>query len=451
MMNLSLPYVASTLADALLAGPPDPGSQLQRMSFVLGGPASWMTPLARQIERRFGTHWHLLARPTLSHFIAQAPGFIAAWRSETPPRVLRVLKPPPVQQAAPPWLRGAALPHLRTLKDLADWLELHPDELEWFADRWRVSSSQANGPLHHYAYKVVEKRDGRCRIIEMPKSNLRALQRKVLHGLLDRVPAHDSAHGFRQGRSTLTFAAPHVGREVVIRFDLTDFFASVHAGRVHAMWRALGYPLEVARRLTALCTNRVPAARLLAPDLRERLDWQERRRYRDRHLPQGAPTSPALANLCAYRLDCRLAGLARSVGARYTRYADDLAFSGDAELARMAARLSVRAMAIAIEEGFSVNLRKTRVMRAGARQHLAGVVVNEHLNLARPEFDRLKAVLNNCVRHGAQSQNRDAHDDFRAHLAGRVAHAESVNGKRAVKLRALFERIRWEDACEPAA
>jgi hypothetical protein len=342
-------------------------------------------------------------------------------------------------------LHDAVLPQLPTLGDLAEWLELEPDELDWFADRWRVPAQNAGTPLHHYSYKVVDKRDGRCRIIEVPKSRLRALQRKVLHGLLDRVPAHDAVHGFRRGRNTVTFAAPHAGKAVVIRFDLKDFFASVHAGRVYSAIRALGYPLGVAWALTALCTNRVPSGRLLAPDVRDRIDWQERQRYRNRHLPQGAPTSPALANLCAFRLDLRLAGLARSLGATYTRYADDLAFSGGDDLARMAGRLEIRVAAIAIEEGFAVNLRKTRVMRRGARQHLAGVVVNSHPNLARPAFDALKAVLTNCVRHGAASQNRERHADFRAHLAGRVAQAVMVNARRGAKLKGIFDQIGWDE------
>lgn len=429
----------------MLAGSAEPAGMVERMTLVLGESAAWMEGLARHMAKRFATRWESVGRKEVSTVVAGMPGFVSAWRSDEPPRVVRVLTRPPFQRPPPPWLRDVALPQLPTLGDLAAWLDIEADELDWFADRWRVPAHSAATPLHHYAYKAIEKRDGRCRIIEIPKPRLRGLQRKVLSGLLDRIPVHDSVHGFRRGRNIVTFAAPHAGKAVVMRFDLTDFFASVHAGRVYSVFYALGLPQAISQALTALCTNRVPSGRLLAPDLRERIDWQERQRYRNRHLPQGAPTSPALANLCAFRLDLRLAGLARSVGATYTRYADDLAFSGDDELARMADRLRIRVAAIAIEEGFVVNLRKTRVMRRGGRQHLAGLVVNSHENVARPEFDALKAVLTNCIRHGPRSQNRDDHADFRAHLAGRVAHVVMVNAGRGKKLRALLERIEWDE------
>jgi RNA-directed DNA polymerase len=441
----SLQFVTCTIADAMLAGSPEAATMVERMTLVLGERADWMNGLARRVAKRFGSRWDSVESKELSKVIAETTGFVSAWRGESRPKVVRVLPRPPLQRLPPPWLHDVALPQLPTLGDLAAWLEIEPDELDWFADRWRVPAQSAGTPLHHYSYKVIEKRDGRCRIIEVPKSRLRTLQRKVLHGLLDRVPAHDAVHGFRRGRNTVTFAAPHAGKAVVIRFDLTDFFASVHAGRVYSAIRALGYPMETTRAMTALCTNRVPSGRLLAADVRDRIDWLERQRYRNRHLPQGAPTSPALANLCAFRLDLRLAGLARSLGATYTRYADDLAFSGGDDLARMAERLEIRVAAIAIEEGFAVNLRKTRVMRRGARQHLAGVVINSHPNLARPEFDMLKAVLTNCVRHGPVSQNRDGHRDFHAQLAGRVAHAVMVNAARGAKLKRIFEQIEWDE------
>jgi len=166
--------------------------------------------------------------------------------------------------------------------------------------------------------------------------------------------------------------------------------------------------------------------------------------YSRPHLPQGAPTSPALANLCTYRVDCRLAGLAKSAGAEYTRYADDLAFSGSEALERRIERFSTHVAAILLEEGFAVNHRKTRIMRRGVRQHLAGLVANQHVNVIRSDFDRLKATLTNCVRLGPESQNRDARSHFRLHLDGRVAFVEMVNPARGARLRRILEQIRWQ-------
>src|SRR5262249_14700514 len=154
---------------------------------------------------------------------------------------------------------------------------------------------------------------------------------------------------------------------------------------------------------------------------------------------------PALANLCAYRLDCRLNALARSLGAGYTRYADDLAFSGGPDLERSARRFQVQVCRIALEEGFEVHTRKSRFMRQGVCQRLAGVVVNDHPNVRRQEYDRLKAILTNCSRRGPATQNRDGHADFRGHLAGRIAYVAMLSPARAERLRALFAQIRWDE------
>lgn len=90
-----------------------------------------------------------------------------------------------------------------------------------------------------------------------------------------------------------------------------------------------------------------------------------------------------------------------------------------------------------------VTHRKTRLMRQGVRQHLAGLVVNTHENVMRPDFDRLKATLTNCVRSGPASQNREAHPEFRSHLEGRVTFVEAINPAKAVRLRRIFEQIEW--------
>jgi hypothetical protein len=214
---------------------------------------------------------------------------------------------------------------------------------------------------------------------------------------------------------------------------------------VQAFFRTAGYPDAVADLLGGICTNAAP--RRMWKTLGKGLDplamAEARALYAFRHLPQGAPTSPALANLCAYRVDCRLTGLADAAGATFTRYADDLAFSGGAEFARGVERFALRAAAILLEEGFAVHHRKTRLMRQGVRQYLAGLVTNEHINVVRADFDRLKAILTNCVRHGAESQNRDGHPAFRMHLVGRVGFVEMVNPVKGARLRKIFERIEW--------
>jgi hypothetical protein len=332
------------------------------------------------------------------------------------------------------------VPALATTAALAEWLGLTPGQLDWFADCQGREARHPPGPLRHYGYRWLAGRSGKRRLLEQPRARLKALQRRVLHGILDLVPAHDAAHGYRQGRNVVSYAAAHARREIVLRLDLRDFFASVGAARVRALFRAAGYPAEVARSLAGLCTNVVPADVWDEGGLGQGAAWE---RFRRPHLPQGAPTSPAVANLCAYRLDRRLAGLAAKLGAAYTRYADDLAFSGGAELARSARRFQVAVCRVALEEGFEVNTRKTRFMRRSGRQQLAGVVVNEGANCRRDLYDRLKATLTNCVRHGPAGQNRDGAADFRARLAGQVAQLGQLNPGRGARLRALFEQIDW--------
>ena len=323
------------------------------------------------------------------------------------------------------------VPAIVTPGDLADWLALTPAELDWFADLKAFGYKKRNSKLRHYRYRVLDKGDGAIRVIEAPKPRLKWIQQRILAGILDRIPPHPAAHGFVKGRSVKTFAAPHVSQRVVLRMDLRDFFPSISGVRIQTLFRALGYPEKVADLLGGIATNAVPRDVCRAP------------MYARPHLPQGAPTSPALANICFYRADCRLAGLAESAGARYTRYADDLAFSGGEDFDRRVERFSAHVAAILHEEGFAVHHRKTRIMRQGVRQHLAGVVANRRLNIWRADYDRLKAILTNCVRHGPTGQNRDGHTDFRAHLEGRVSYVESINPEKGRKLREILRRIAW--------
>ncbi len=331
------------------------------------------------------------------------------------------------------------IPRIATAGGLADWLGLSVEHLDWFADSARTLKHAPDVELHHYAYIWTAKRSGGERLIEAPKPRLRDVQRRILRDILDQVPVHDAAFGFVQGRNCAAAAAKHAGEDVVLTVDLRAFFLNTRMGRVHGIFRCLGYPTTVARLLTGLCATTTPRD----VTMRDGVDHETRQRLIGLHLPQGAPTSPALANLVAHRLDTRLTGLARRFEARYTRYADDLTFSGDQAFRNEVPRFLKVIVEIAADEGFTLNPAKTRIMPRHSRQTVTGIVVNDHINAARPDYDMLKATLTNCARRGPTSQNRDGHADFRAHLDGRITWIENLNLRRGEKLRRIFDAIAW--------
>jgi hypothetical protein len=304
--------------------------------------------------------------------------------------------------------------------------------------------------LRNYRYALIPRQSGLPRVLEAPKARLKEVQRWILREILDHVPAHEAAHGFTPGRSALTHAGRHTGRAVVLRLDLQDFFASISAARVFGIFRTLGYAPSVAHVLTGLTTNTIPQAvwhvvpapadpRLVQPRF-----WLGRQ-LATPHLPQGAPTSPALANLAAFKLDRRLTGLAGALELRYSRYADDLTFSGSGRLRRGRARFEALVAEIARGEGFTLNPRKSVLRGRAGRQSVCGVVVNVTPNVTRSDYDTLKAILHNAARHGPDSQNRAGIADFEAHLHGRISWVASLNPARGEKLRQRFAEISWED------
>jgi RNA-directed DNA polymerase len=434
--------VARALATAFLAGRFDIDGCVDRGAQLLGRRWRWLRPLARRISDAFDGR----ARPRqieLVGFLRCDRGFLRA-TEESELRLFDRLAGPPTMSpvaAAASW----GVPEIRSPGKLAAWLGIAVNDLEWFADLRSLEYKRNKGRLRHYHYRTMSKRFGQIRLIESPKTRLKEIQRRILADILDHIPPHASVHGFRRGRSVRTFAAPHTGKRVVVRIDLQDFFPSISAARVQALFRTAGYPEQVADLLAGLCTNSAPTdvwdsvAIESTPAQTRQACWL----YSKPHLPQGAPTSPALANLAAYRMDCRLSSLARSAGAIYTRYADDLAFSGDRDFERGVQRFHLHVCAIAMEEGFTVHHRKTRIMRSGVRQRLAGVVVNEHVNVIRADYDRLKATLTNCIRHDVESQNRTKCEDFRGQLLGRIAFVAMLNPNRGSRLRTLFDQIEW--------
>ena len=266
------------------------------------------------------------------------------------------------------------------------------------------------GPGSGYVEFEIAKAKGGTRRIAAPRKQLRTVQRAILDQILARVPVHDACHGFVAKRSTVTNARPHEGSALVVKLDLKDFFPTVHYRRVRGLFTLLGYSEEVANVLAGLTTYR--------PKDGDRVVWPG-------VLPQGAPTSPAIANLTCRRLDQRLATLARKLGATYTRYADDLTFSFATMPEVRLGRFLWFVDAICEQEGFLERPDKRRILRAKHQQRITGIVVNNGIHVPRADRKRFRAILHNCKKFGVASQAK-GRTDFEAYLAGYAAYVHMV-------------------------
>jgi hypothetical protein len=236
------------------------------------------------------------------------------------------------------------------------------------ASRLGVELDRLRALRPEYRIFSIPKRSGGLRRIAAPLEPLKATQRVILRRVLRRLAAHPAALGFERGQSIVTNALRHEGKAIVVRMDLKDFFASTKSEKVRDFFLRIGWGKEPSEILTALTTH-------------------------EGCLPQGAPTSPRLANLVNHRLDARLHGLARKLGAVYTRYADDLTFSFEEDDPSRTHALLRAVPRIVRSEGYDVHLRrKLHIRRRHDRQVVTGLVVNRRVNLPRPTRRWLRAV-----------------------------------------------------------
>jgi retron-type reverse transcriptase len=314
--------------------------------------------------------------------------------------------------------------HLPALANLADLRELlgirSPAQLGWML----LATDQNDGP---YTRFTIPKRDGSERAICAPKPQLLWVQRRLLEQVLAKVPAHAAAHGFIPGRSTVTNARPHLGAALLVKFDLRDFFPTIHYYRVLGLFARLGYTVDDARFGTADDSRRV------APTLARLCSYTpDAKAWHLGHCPQGAPTSPAISNLVCRRLDARLSGLAKRNGGVYTRYADDLTFSFKQDKVDLG-RFRWWVDQVCQQEGFSVHQAKFHVIRAAQRQVVTGIVVNDVLRVPRDERRRFRAILHNCKAHGVESQAR-GRANFAGWLRGYASYIHMVHPEEGVAL-----------------
>jgi RNA-directed DNA polymerase len=289
----------------------------------------------------------------------------------------------------------------------------------------------------HYKRFGIRKKSGGMRIISAPMPRLKAAQYWVLHNVLNELNYHEAAHGFVKDHSILTNAKEHLNKDVVVNIDLKDFFPSIHFKRVKGLFHKLGYSEKISTIFSLLCTE---------PEVEEvELDGKTYFVAKSkRALPQGAPTSPAITNLLCYKLDCRLRGVANAMGFFYTRYADDITFSGNGEAAAKVQQLLWRLHRIIKEEGFTIHPKKVHVMRKGARQEVTGIVVNQQPGINRKTLHRFRALLNNIEKEGIEGKKWKG-GNLVAEITGYAEFVSMVKPQQGAKFKEQVKRIMQRD------
>ena len=258
-------------------------------------------------------------------------------------------------------------------------------------------------PSDHYYSCVIPKANGTSRRLQVPDALLKGIQRNILHNCLETLPVSSSAMAYRPGLGVRSNGAAHVGQTQVLNLDIWHFFDSIDFAQVYrwAFPESL-YPPEIRGLLTSLCC------------------------YRGR-LPQGAPTSPAISNLVMHEFDEAIGSWCKERGIIYTRYCDDLTFSGAfaaGEVKQLAARYLYRL-------GMTLNRQKTRLAFSHQRQLVTGVVVNAKVQTTRAYRRQLRQTLYYCRKWGLAEHFRHSGDTDYLPLgeAGLKRYAQTLLGQ----------------------
>ena len=267
----------------------------------------------------------------------------------------------------------------KTIQDLATCLEVHPGHLKY----WLYTKPSHKG----YVEFEVPKKSGGVRLISVPPNNFKILQNK-LKSILERIyKPKVSTIGFVKGQSIVSGAKQHKKKKWILNLDLENFFSSIHFGRVKGLFMSLGLAEKAATIISHLVTY-------------------------NNCLPQGACTSPLIANMIARQLDNNLLNLCSKLRIKYTRYADDLSFSGNFEQISHIAKVdeeNYRSNDIKLEKnvlniiskcGFKINDKKTRILSSKQRQEVTGLTVNKFVNIKRENIRQIRAMVHAIEKYG---------------------------------------------------
>jgi retron-type reverse transcriptase len=323
-------------------------------------------------------------------------------------------------------LRSKSLPILHNAKELADAMGYTVDDVVWLCYERGVAE------VDHYSRFEIPKRSGGKRLISSPKPKMRKAQVWIQENILSLLRPSDYASAFRPDISIVDNAKKHCDKKVIVKMDLKDFFPTITFPRVRGYFESLGYNPGISTILALLCTD--------APRVRVTFRGESQIvAIGPRGLPQGACTSPALANLIASRLDARLAGLAltRSEKWVYTRYADDLTFSTKTATPEVGTFISAISKVTA-DEKFEINAKKTRVMRAPNRHKVTGLIVGEGVRIPKESIKKMRALFHRIETTGKERVSVEIGKDAICVARGYIAYMHMVQPTLATKYRRKY-------------
>lgn len=318
--------------------------------------------------------------------------------------------------------------------DIPDFDKI-PEGMPWVLDSMSLAHSLGirNRTLMHavvkrqdmYKRHHIPKKSGGKRLIHAPDRMLKFIQGRILEVFLNKLPYPDHVGAYVQGKTTRDTAEVHAGRPILVIMDIKDFFPSTRRSWIRRLLQEeFAYSHKVASLLSDLMS--VP------------MDFPYGRRY---VVPQGAPTSGAICNWVAnHRLDPKVLEICDRYQMRYTRYADDLAFSHTERLDRDVTNAFIKEISKAIRDsGYTVNRKKIRVARSGRQQRLLGMTINEKPNVMRLQARRLRARIHHCKMKGfdavALEMGIESGEKLKSQIQGTISYYHMISPEKALKFK----------------
>lgn len=308
-------------------------------------------------------------------------------------------------------------------------------------DRIEISTIIENRGFH-YSYYVIKKKSGGYRRIITPHKNIRYLQDWIKINILDKINVHHACTGFVKNKSILDNAKPHINAEAILNIDLKNFFETINEKRVYGIFRHLGYHTNLAVEFARICTVSMPEGKF------EKLEDNLREHFEDYYympeavLVQGAPTSPTLSNIACLCLDNRLLKLANKLGVNYSRYADDITFSGTWESLPSFNLLKK----IIEDEDFIINWNKKGIYKRGQRQLVTGLLINDKARIPKKYKKDIFRHLFFCEKYGPTahfnriSPNKSYSKEW---LMGKILYVNSIEPDVAKSMYKKYNMINW--------